>query len=674
MSLLSGITRELRNLMAPPQANTLGKLDRFIITGMLDQLSSAGIEVTEETAQKLTAFYRAIEIYSQTVGMLPLKVYRRVNEGKEEARDHYLWDLLHDTPNDVQTAMEYREMMQAHLIMKNNAIAVIERGSNTGRPTKLIPIDPRRVQLMRNTEDGKQLFYRINLKDGPADFETSEIHHVKGRSKNGLWGDSRLLFGTDAIGRGLAVQENASKFYANSSVPGGILKSKKVLGPDKRKDLKKQWEEGHRGSEKRSRVAVLEEDLDWQPVSFSPADAEIIAASDLTVEDIARLTGVPKHMLAKSDAQAYKNVEIISTEFIIYGLLPWLKRWEQAITRDLVPKEERKEIFVEFSVQGLLRGDFKTRTEGYTKGRQWGYYSANDVKRFENENTIGPAGDIYLIPMNMKDAEDVLNPPEPAPVVEPTEPKEPTDPPKRSYVQRSISDLRLANRRVHEPLFIDIYSRLVKRETNELRKGTEKHLRDLTTFNAFIDNFYLSFGAVVEQLTLPMFTAFSRSVAEVVIAELGEPVAQLVDVDDIALSHTREAALRYRLSSKMQLKALFEETQDLTFDTVNKRLDGWVDTKAKKFAARELLDAESTFVIDEYRKQGIGNKQWKTVGANCPLCNQMEGRIVGISHNFLESGDIVDPGDGKTSPLKPHRSVKGPPLHRGCDCKVVSSV
>ena len=663
--------------MAPPQANTLGKLDRFIITGMLDQLSSSGIEVTEETAQKLTAFYRATEILSQTVGMLPLKVYKRVDSGKEEARDHHLWDLLHDMPNDTQTAMEYREMMQAHLVMKNNAIAVIERGNNTGRPTKLVPIDPRRVQLMRNTEDGRELFYRIQLRDGPADFASSEIHHIKGRSKNGLWGDSRLLFGTDAIGRGLAVQNNASHFFANSSVPGGILKSKKILGADGRKDLRKQWEEGYKGSEKKGRIAVLEEDLDFEQVSLSPADAELIAQTDLTVDDISRLTGVPKHMLAKSDAQAYKNVEIISTEFIIYGLLPWLKRWEQAITRDLLPKEERKEFFVEFSLQGLLRGDFKTRTEGYTKGRQWGWYSANDIKRFENENTIGPKGDIYLVPMNMVKAEDVLNPPEPAPVVElkdQAEPNEPTEPPKRSYIRRSISDLRLANRRVHEPLFIDIYSRLVKRETNELRKGTEKHLRDLTTFNTFIDNFYLSFGSVVEQLTLPMFTTFSRAIAEVVIAELGEPVAQLVNVDDVALAHTREAALRYRLSSKMQLKALFEDTKDLTFDTVNKRLDGWVDTKAKKFAARELLDAESTFVIDEYRNQGIGNKQWKTVGANCPLCNQMEGNIVGISHNFLEAGDTVDPGDGKTSPLKPHRSVKGPPLHQGCDCMVVSSV
>lgn len=671
MSLISGIAKELRNLMAPPQANTLGKLDRFIITGMLDQLSSSGIEVTEETAQKLTAFYRAIEILSQTVGMLPLKVYKRVENGKEEARDHYLWNLLHDTPNSTQTAMEYREMMQAHLVMKNNAIAVIERGNNSGRPQRLVPIDPRRVQLMRNTEGGKELFYRIQLRDGPANFLSSEIHHVKGRSKSGLWGDSRLLFGTDAIGRGLAVQNNASHFFANSSVPGGILKSKKTLGPDGRKDLRKQWEEGYKGSEKKGRVAVLEEDLDFQPVSMSPADAELIAQSDLTVEDISRLTGVPKHMLAKSDAQAYKNVEIISTEFIIYGLLPWLKRWEQAITRDLIPEAERKEFFVEFAIQGLLRGDQKTRSESYRLGRQWGWYSANDVLQLENRNTIGPKGDIYLVPMNMIDAEDVLNPPEPVPVVEP---KESTAPPKRSYTKRSISDLRLANRRVHEPMFIDIYSRLVKRETNEIRKGTEKHLRDLTTFNTFIDDFYLSFGAVVEQLTLPMFTTFSRAIEEVVISELGEPVAQLVDVNNIALAHTREAALRYRLSSKMQLKALFEDTQDLTFDTVNKRLDGWVDTKAKKLAARELLDAESTFVIDEYRKQGIGNKQWKTVGANCPLCNQMEGKLVGINRNFLEAGDIVDPGDGETSPLKPHRSVKGPPLHQGCDCMVVSSV
>ena len=674
MSLFSGITTELRNFMAPPRANTLGKLDRFIITGMLDQLSSSGIEVTEETAQKLTAFYRAIEILSQTVGMLPLKVYRRVDQGKEEARDHHLWNLLHDTPNTIQTAMEYREMMQAHLVIGNNAIAVIERGNNSGRPQKLIPIDPRRVQLMRNTDGNGELFYRIQFRDGPLDFASSEIHHVKGRSKNGLWGDSRLLFGTDAIGRGLAVQSNAAHLFANSSVPGGILKSKKILGPTGRKDLRKQWEEGYKGTEKKGRIAVLEEDLDFQPVSLSPVEVELIAQTDLTVDDISRLTGVPKHMLAKSDAQAYKNVEIISTEFIIYGLLPWLKRWEQAITRDLIPEAERKEIFVEFSIQGLLRGDFKTRTEGYTKGRQWGWYSANDIKRFENENTIGPKGDLYLVPMNMVKAEDVLNPPEPAPVVEPTDPTDPTDPPKRSYVRRSISDLRLANRRVHEPMFIDIYSRLVKRETNELRKGTEKHLRDLTTFNTFIDDFYRSFGTVVEQLTLPMFTTFSRSIAEVVITELGEPIAQLVDVEDIALSHTREAALRYRVSSKMQLKALFENTKDLTFDTVNKRLDGWVDTKAKKFAARELLDAESTFVIEEYRNQGIGNKRWQTVGANCPLCNRMQGKIVGLSRNFLEAGDKVDPGDGETSPLNLHRSVKGPPLHQGCDCMVVSSV
>jgi HK97 family phage portal protein len=205
----------------------------------------------------------------------------------------------------------------------------------------------------------------------------------------------------NAIGLAIAAEEYGSKFYANGAAPSGVLEHPGVLkDPAKLRDS---WTQTFGGSSNSNKVAVLEEGVKYTPISIAPNEAQFLETRKFQINEIARIFRVPPHMVGDLEKSSFSNIEQQSLEFVKYTLEPWLVRWEQSMERVLISPNEKSRCFIKFNVDGLLRGDYQSRMEGYATARQNGWMSANDIRELENLDRI-PAedgGDLYLINGNM---------------------------------------------------------------------------------------------------------------------------------------------------------------------------------------------------------------------------------------------------------------------------------
>lgn len=212
-----------------------------------------------------------------------------------------------------------------------------------------------------------------------------------------LVGYSPIALARNAIGLALDCDQYGSSFFANGAAPSGVLKHPGVLkDPQKVRDA---WEKAYGGAGNSHKTAVLEEGMDYQPISMTPQDSQFLETRKFQLEEIARLYRVPLHMIGDLDHATFSNIEQQSLEFVQFTLMPWLTRWEQEIQRSLLLPQEERRYFAKFNVDGMLRGDYNSRMQGYATARQNGWMSANDIREREDENRI-PAeegGDLYLV-------------------------------------------------------------------------------------------------------------------------------------------------------------------------------------------------------------------------------------------------------------------------------------
>lgn len=363
--------------------------------------SRAGVNVNEDTALTHAAVWACVRAIAETMASLPLKVYRRTPDGgKVEAPEHPLFPLLHDEPCPTMASFTFRESMQAAVLMHGNAYARVEgtpRGA--GRVAALWYSHPESVKV-EPAEDGRSLIYTFRRKDGDSfALPASQVLHVPGLGFDGIAGKSVLRQAREVIGLGLAADQHGAAFFGSGSMPGGVLRHPGKLSREAAERLKASWEAAHSGPGKQfSRVAVIEEGMEFQPVIFpSNDDAEWLESRRFSVEEIARLFRVPPHIIGDLTRATYSNIEHQGIEFATHCIRPWVVRWEQELNRKLLPPRERKQYVIAFSLDALLRGDIASRYSAYAIGRQWGWLSANDIRALENLNPI-PDGDDYIKP------------------------------------------------------------------------------------------------------------------------------------------------------------------------------------------------------------------------------------------------------------------------------------
>lgn len=374
--------------------------------------STSGKNVNEKTAMTLAAVYACVRVIAESMASLPLNLFRYNGEGgSEKDRSLPLYRVLHDEPNTEMTSFTFRETLITHQLLWGNAYAQVIRNMR-GQVIALYPLMPNQMTVNRDDETNKIYYdYKVtkenqtlNLQAGETvRLEAEDVLHVPGLGFDGLIGYSPIAMMRNSIGEGLAVEEYGAKFYENGATPTGVLEHPGILkDPEK---LRQSWQKAYGGSGNAGKTAILEEGLTYKTIGISPKDAQMIEARKFNVEEIARIFRIPPHMIGDLEHATFSNIEHQSLEFVKYTLGPWMARWEQSMDRRLLSEEEKRDHYIQFNPEGLLRGDLQSRNQAYAVARQNGWMSANDIRRKEGMDLIPKelGGDRYLCNGNMVD-------------------------------------------------------------------------------------------------------------------------------------------------------------------------------------------------------------------------------------------------------------------------------
>jgi HK97 family phage portal protein len=353
---------------------------------------SSGVSVNETTALQYSAVYAAIRLLSESVASLPLHTYQRQETGKQRATAHPVARLLAGSVNPRMSSYSFRETIMGHALTYGNGFAEIVR-DGSGNPVELLIITPDRVTVKQ--DDNGAIYYLV---DESLRLSADDVFHIAGLGFDGIVGYSPIKLAKECIGLGLGAERFGGSFFGNSAKPAGVLSHPNRLSAEAAENLRNTWRTAYQGVDNAGRTAILEEGMSWQSLGISNDDAQYLETRKFQITEIARWYGVPPHMIGDLDNATFSNIEHQGIEFVTYSLRPWLVRWEQEIKRKLFIDDV---YFSEFLVDGLLRGDTKTRYDGYKIARETGWLSVNEIRSLENLNGVD-GGDTYIQPMNME--------------------------------------------------------------------------------------------------------------------------------------------------------------------------------------------------------------------------------------------------------------------------------
>lgn len=676
-----------------------GRGSRRGLEEMLLGGSSSGVSVTEESALRLAAVYACVRVLSETVASLPLIIYERLERGKQRAADHPLYRILHDAPNPVMTAFEYWECVTSHVTLWGNSISEIEF-DGAGRVMALWPLRPDSLREVRRL--GDTLSYLYQLPDGkeialPGD----RVFHIRGLSSDGITGYSPVRLAREQMGMGLAVEEFGARFFRNGARPGGVLQHPGVLDEEAFERLKATWAESYQGLSNAHRMAILEEGMTYQSIGVPPDEAQFLESMKFNRSQIASIFRIPPHMIGDLERATFSNIEQQSIEFKTYTMEPWLVRIQQAVNNRLLGDGERELYFAEFLADALLRGDTISRYQAHSIGRQNGWLSANDIRVIENMNPI-EGGDEYLVPLNMAPA-GAANLPEA--VVDEGERGD------TGYETRDNRGLEIraeqmdAARARHKlmlayrEMYLDVATRIVKRETNDIGNAARRLLGKgrREEFEAWLESFWTDHVDYIERQYRPLTRSYGAMLAELTKKELGKE--ETPSADTFLEAYTAAAAERHVGRKAAQLrKKMGEVTSDerrvtsgevreeiteveaepepedldaLTLAEIEGLMAHWREVEPDRIAAEESVRANNALAIAFYALLGASTKTWVAFGDNCPYCNSLNGKSVGMDTFFLSLGQSFMP-EGALSPLMPSSNIGHAPAHEGCDCMVIA--
>ena len=371
---MSIITRVL-NAFGLEQRATLG------VNGWPVPLSASS--VTPTTAQSVSAVYACVQAIAETTASLPLILFRRGEDGdRERASDHPLYRVLHDMANPEQTALEFRELMQANVLVRGNAFARIVRGWD-GQVRELWPLNPDNVTVQRTSSglvydysDGKGTLHRLLA---------HEVLHLRHRlGDDGVLGVSPIAAARGVVELAQAEADHGVNTFRNGAKLLGVLKVPGLLKPEQRQAIAASWQSQHGGGVNSGRTAILESGVDFQPLSMSLEDASWIEARKLSVIEICRLFRVPPVIVQSMESANYSNSVELARQFVTMTLRRHLIAWEQAIAAKCLTDAGRRTYFAEHQVEGLLRGDSVNRAQFYASAIESGWMQPSYAARLEN--------------------------------------------------------------------------------------------------------------------------------------------------------------------------------------------------------------------------------------------------------------------------------------------------
>lgn len=361
--------------------------------------SGSGKSVTARSAIQVSTVYACVRVIAETVASLPLHVYEETEKGSMKAQEHPLYRLLHDEPNSEMTSFVWREAMLTHLLLWGNSYSQIIRNGR-GHILGLYPLLPDRMEVDRDSAG--ELTYTYSLTSGQTvRLRPEDVLHIPGLGFDGVMGYSPIALEKNAIGLGIAAEEYGSKFFSNGATPSGVLTHPNTVKDPKK--LRESWNAAYGGSVNSGKVAILEENMKFERISMPNNEAQFLETRKFQVSEICRIYRVPPHLIGDLEHATFSNIEHQSISFGVHTIRPWLVRIEQALNRQLFPEKEKGCFYAQFNMDGLMRGDYKSRMEGYAIARQNGWMSANDIRELENMNPIPDedGGNEYLVNGNM---------------------------------------------------------------------------------------------------------------------------------------------------------------------------------------------------------------------------------------------------------------------------------
>ncbi|NGP18913.1 phage portal protein [Devosia aurantiaca] len=337
----------------------------FLRDGMM---TASGFTVNPETALRNPAMFRACSLISNSIGMLPLNLM--VKATKKKAVDHPLHRLLHRQPNDWQSAFDFRALMQLRALVHKDAFALIIRSrdlrSGKDKLLRLVPLDPKRMEVEQLND--WSVVYKYQPKTGAKIvYQARDIFHLRGMSLDGLHGFSLVEQAKEAIGLALSAELAAGRIFKNGAFVDGVLVTKGELSQEAFDRLKKSWSDRHSGADNAGNTPLLEGETEYKAVGSSAKDAQMNELRKLQIEEIGRISGVPRPLLMVDETSWGSGIEALGQFFVAYALNPWFEAWQQAIERSLLTDEEADLYEAKFNPGALLRGSLKDQADYFAK-------------------------------------------------------------------------------------------------------------------------------------------------------------------------------------------------------------------------------------------------------------------------------------------------------------------
>lgn len=347
----------------------------------------SGVTVNEDTALTFSAVYRCVTLIADTIGSIPLNLYKYTDQGKEIHSDHPLYRMLHDEPCEMYTSSEWRQLMQASALLWGNGYSKIIR-DRYFIPQWLDWIPPSIVepyQIVRG--DGtKSLRYKIRTTGEIID--AVNMIHIKAVTFDGITGRSPIEIARDNIGLGLAAEHFGSEFFANGASFNGILHSEQSLKKEQADMIKASWKNAHTGEGRRHGTPFLPFGVKYDQIGIPPEQAQYIQTRKFQIGEIARIYGVPLHMLADLEKSSFSNIEHQGIEFVTTTMRPWCVKWEQELNRKLLPESDKGTVYTKFNLEGLLRGDSSARATYLKTMVEMDIYTRNEAREYEDKNPL----------------------------------------------------------------------------------------------------------------------------------------------------------------------------------------------------------------------------------------------------------------------------------------------
>jgi HK97 family phage portal protein len=483
----------------------------------------AGVNIGPKTALTLPAYYCALRNIAEDVGKLPLHLYKRKKpRGRERAEAHFLYPILHDSPNRLYTSMAFWETLVLHALGWGNGYAQIVMDGG-GTIAGMYILDPSTVRVESAFVDGEwRLTYIVNPKrGGQYKLRDDQIFHLHGLGFDGIMGYSVATIGREAIGEGIGTARSGASMIGKGVRPSGWLELDHAV-KEGGKQLKESFAKAYAsGPDSHGGIPLLVKGEHFKTSDImSNKDAMWIDARLFNVWDMCRIVRITPYKLFDLSHGTYSNVQHLAIEYVQDTIMPWLKRITQEIHRKLLLPREQRTYYAEHIIEELLRGDSAARAAFHASARQWGYASANDVREKENENPIGKEGDVYLVQGGYVDAKTLLEKPE-----EPIETPAPEGPGTEEMIERIINSQR--------PTLEAAYRRILGTETEKIERHAKRD-----DFDIWRREFYAEHRGYVEGMLLTDVESACQA------AWVATGIEAALSIDAV-IDHTKLMAIRH---------------------------------------------------------------------------------------------------------------------------------